>query len=172
MAILFPSGFDTTTGLKEKGKPVDQLQTDLAGATVNGTITRRGQGIFEAGGDSIFVQKTFADFAVAGTTADSLLYSIPGNSYVLIAAIYKEIAGDSVATLNLEIVEPVGGTPLLTGVDGLTASSTFYDTAVLTTGTYIAGPFDLVARLTSTGGNLNTMTQGTWDFGVTYFTFK
>lgn len=119
---------------------------------------------------TIRVNKTFADFAVAALTGTSTLITMPARTKVLLTGIGINTIPDSVATLNFEI--GISGTPdLYLGVtDGAVVSGNEVPFQTNEASLRIA-TYDIITTATATGANLNTMTQGSWDFYISYLLF-
>jgi hypothetical protein len=176
MAELSPLGMDTTTGLVKKAVPTDQLACDLKGISTNGIIGRVGNGEYAGSlGDVVVVQLSYTAFAVAGTDASVLIGTLPANSLPLEGSCYVEVAGDNVLTLNLDI--RFGSVDMGIVCDGLVAlpPGDEYSTVLNQNDGIIprqAAAINVYARLVSTVGNLNTMTQGTFDFAYSFNTAR
>jgi hypothetical protein len=172
-----PTGFPLmvdNAGQGRLGDASDSIITNLNGATANGLIGRLGNGLFSGGmGDIFVVQVPYTSFAVAGTDASVNIGTMPANSIPIAAGVYVEVAGDNVTILSLGVA--FGSEDLVTGVDGLVALPTAYGTTMNSNDGGIAiqpASVTIFARAISTGANLNTMTQGTFDFWVAYLTAR
>lgn len=171
MATGFPIIIDTTTGLQTIGNSTDSVLTNLNGATANGLVGRLGNGEFSGGmGDIFVVQLPYTAFAVAGTDSSVNIGTMPANSIPYAAGVYVEVAGDNVVTLGLGV--RVGSFDVVTGVDGLTAMPAEYGTGFNTSAGIYPASATIFARAVSTVFNLDTMTQGTFDFWVAYLTAR
>jgi hypothetical protein len=172
MPTGYPLGIDSTSGIPFIGKLTDSLITNLNGASSNGIIARIGNGIHASGlGDVPIYQVPYSAFAVAGTDASVLIGTMPANSIFQEGSCYVETAGDSVLTLALDI--RVGSVDLGLNCDGLTALAPEWTSLFnQNVGVVPRQPalLNIYARAISTGGNLNTMTQGLFDFCFSYST--
>lgn len=117
----------------------------------------------------IAITKTFSDVAAAALTNEINLITLPANSQVLTAGAVVNTPGDSVATLTFSIGFLVlNPTALMDAQDGLAPAATPY------TGngsTFINGAVTVTTTFTSTIANLDTMTQGSWTFYISYIQF-
>lgn len=174
MATGFPLMVDSTSGQQIIGNSSDSVLTNLNGATANGLTGRLGNGLFASGmGDIFLTQLPYTAFAVAGTDASVNIGTMPANSIPIAAGVYVEAAGDNVTTLELGV--RFGSVDLITGVDGLVAIPPEYGTVMNSNDGGIPiqpAALTIFARAVSTGANLNTMTQGTFDFWVAYLTAR
>lgn len=117
----------------------------------------------------VAITKTFADVAVAALTNEINLITLPANIQVLTAAAVVNTPGDSVTTLTFSTgFLAINPTALMTPQDGLAPAATSY------TGngsTLINGALTISSTFISTVANLDTMTQGSWTFYISYIEF-
>lgn len=122
-----------------------------------------------AGFRRVSFTRTFADFAVPGLTSEINLIALPANFQTITSAAVVNTPGDSVATLTLSMgFAGINPTALITNEDALASAGQTYTGG---SSTFINGPLTVSATLTSTGANLDTMTQGSWDFYISYLLF-
>jgi len=174
MATGLPLMVDSTSGQQIIGLSSDSVITNLNGATTNGIVARTGNGVFASSlGDVVVVQLSFSAFAVAATTASVLIGTMPANSLPIEGSVYVEVAGDSVATLDLDV--RFGSVALGIACNGLVALPAEYSSHFNTNAGIIPrqpAAVNVYAVANSTGGNLNTMTTGTFDFAFSYNTAR
>jgi len=174
MATGLPLMVDSTSGQQIIGNSSDQVITNLNGATTNGIIARTGNGTYAGSlGDVVVVTLPYTAFAVAGTDASVLIGTMPANSLPIEGSVYVETAGDSVTTLSLDV--RFGSVDLGINCDGLTALTPEYATILNQNAGVIPrqpAAINIYARAISTGANLDTMTQGSFDFAFSYNTAR
>lgn len=171
MATKNYAHLDSVTGLV--------LPTELP-ALANRTITGTANQIDVTNGDgvagnpvlagrygTIKVSKTFADFSTAGLVNTINLIAMPAKTKVVLSGLGVNTIADSVVTLGFDI-GIIGNLGLFTsGADGQTLTPT----SVPLNGNeseMILPSYTVVATATAVGANLDTVTQGAWDFYISY----
>lgn len=159
------------TTAQRSGSPVNGMlrynsDTALPEMYVNGSW----QSVFTGAGgiQVVSLSVVFGDIAVAATSTDIALHTIPANCHLIAAAIETLTAGDTVATLNLS-AGWFSATDTIGNYDGLIAAPNAATTTVGNTFLPVARAVRFYA--TSTGGNLNTMTQGSWTVHLSYIQY-
>lgn len=115
------------------------------------------------------VNKTFTNFAVAGLTTIVTLTALPAKTIIEDIKMVVVTPGDSVTTLTFSVGITGTTTKYMTVQNGLASAST------ITLGTSLnsleLNATNLVVEAIGTIANLNTMTQGSWDFYISYRTY-
>lgn len=145
-------------GMLRHNDDTNQLEAYLSGSWVSIFASAGGGGI-------LTLPIVFGDIATAGTTIDIPLVTIPTNTHLFAAAIETTTEGNNVATLQLS-AGWFSSNDTIANYDGLQAAP---NTATSTNGNIFL-PIPRAIRLyaVSTGGNLNTLTQGRWVVRLAY----
>mgnify|MGYP000876569349 FL=1 len=150
-----------SNGMTRYNSDLNVLESYVNGAWVS---------IFSGGGgiQVVSLPVLFTDIAVAATSTDIALHTIPVNCHLIAAAIDTITEGDSVATLTLS-AGWFSSTDTIAAYNGLTAPP---NAATTTAGnTFLPIARDLRFYATSTVSNLNTMTQGEWVVRLSYIQY-